>query len=90
MDGDTLLRHLMDKAPPNRYILVTDDREVRDYAKAMGVQNIPCTQLQKLLASEEKARGQDSDQNPFNKNRAQGLSPDELEDWREWFGEEPD
>lgn len=89
MDGDTLLRHLMDKSPPNRYILVTDDREVRDYAQAMGVQNIPCTQLQKFLGAEEKTKDQNP-QNPFKKDRTHRLSPDEQKDWLEWFGEEPD
>lgn len=90
-DADTLIRHLMDKADPQHYILVTDDREIRDYARMLKVRNIPCVELARMLPRKGSG-GSPEEAHPFDKSSSRPLSDNEMQDWLEWFGttEEPD
>lgn len=89
MDADTLIRHRIDKADPNHWILVTDDRELRDYARIHRVRSIGCAEMSRMLRESLEETEPAGPPEPPEK-RSGRLSSDDVEDWLDWFGEGSD
>lgn len=84
-DADTVIRDLLDRASPNRFVLVTDDRELRDHASSRGFRSIPCLEMARLLSREDRrgtASAHDANGPP---GRDEPLGEEEVRDWLDWF-----
>jgi predicted RNA-binding protein with PIN domain len=85
-DADTLIRSLLDRASPNHYVLVTDDRELRDYARIHRFRLQGCTQFLRQVSRDERQAGADTDdREPEQKRSGRGLSKAEIQDWLDYF-----
>jgi len=85
-DADTLIRSLLDRASPNHYVLVTDDRELRDYARLHRFRGVGCTEFVRQLSREERRGGDASeDREPQQKRSGRPLSAAEIQDWLDYF-----
>jgi hypothetical protein len=88
-DADTLIRSMLDRASPNHYVLVTNDRELKDYARLHRFRIQGCTQFLRQLSRDEKGAGAGpGDREPEQKRSGRPLSKAEIQDWLDYFGED--
>jgi len=80
-DADSVIRRLLERANPNHYVLVTDDRELRDHARALGARSVPCAEFLRSLAREAATEKDGEGRRPDRP-----LTPAELEEWLDYFG----
>ncbi|OQX83582.1 hypothetical protein B6D60_10310 [candidate division KSB1 bacterium 4484_87] len=74
-------RILREKATSTQLILVTEDREIINFGKNMGVKNILPSQFYSLLRKEAQ-------QNQLDQKFDKPMSEEELTEWLKLFGEE--
>jgi len=67
-------------------VLVTDDRELRDYAHLHRFRGVGCTQFLRRLSRDEKGAGQGpEDLEPEQKRSGRPLSAAVIQDWLDYF-----
>jgi len=80
-DADSVIRRLLDRAESNYYVLVTDDRELREHARIRGAASLSCGEFLRRLAP--PAAGKEGRE---VKRPDTPLSSVEVEEWLGWFG----
>jgi predicted RNA-binding protein with PIN domain len=82
-DADSVILRVMERAERNHFVLVTDDRELRERARLLGVADLPCIEFLRLLDRDARDAREEG---PEAERPDRALSDDEVDAWLDYFG----
>jgi predicted RNA-binding protein with PIN domain len=82
-DADSVIVRMMERAERNHYVLVTDDRELRERAGILGIARLSCREFLGMLRREEREAREDES---VEERPDRPLSEEEVDAWLDYFG----